>query len=58
MLWREEGESLADYLDNKVFAGAKASSLMADEADIAGFSVFLERYRKALPMEKKATEVL
>ena len=58
MLWKEKGESLADYLDNKVFADAKSSTLMAEEADIAGFSVFLERYKKALPMEKKATEVL
>ena len=58
MLWKEEGESLADYLDNKVFAGTEASSLMAEPSDIAGFSVFLSRYRKALPLEKCATEVL
>ena len=58
MLWKEKGESLADYLDNKVFADARSSTLMAEEADIAGFSAFLERYKKALPMEKKATEVL
>ena len=58
MLWKDEGESLADYLDNKVFAGAEASTLMADPADIAGFATFLSRYRKALPMEKCATEVL
>ena len=45
MLWKEKGESLADYLDNKVFAGAKSSTLMAEEADIAGFSAFLERYK-------------
>ena len=58
MLWKDEGESLADYLDRKVFAQAKSSTLMADAADAAGFSVFLTRYRKALPMEKCATEVL
>ena len=58
MLWKEEGESLADYLDNKVFAGTEASTLMAEPSDIAGFSVFLSRYRKALPLEKCATEVL
>ena len=58
MLWKDEGESLADYLDNKVFAGAEASTLMADPADIAGFASFLARYRKALPMEQCATEVL
>ena len=58
MLWKEEGESLADYLDNKVFAGTEASTLMAEPSDIAGFSVFLSRYQKALPVEKCATEVL
>ena len=58
MLWRNEGESLADYLDRNVFAEAKATTLMAEPSDMVGFSVFLSRYKKALPMEKKATEVL
>ena len=58
MLWKDEGETLADYLDNKVFANAEASTLMADASDVNGFSVFLDRYRKALAVEKKATEVL
>ncbi|MBR2810023.1 MAG: FGGY-family carbohydrate kinase [Solobacterium sp.] len=58
MLWKQEGESLADYLDSKVFARAKSSTLMADPADVAGFNVFLTRYKKALPLEKKAIEVL
>ena len=58
MLWKDEGETLEDYLDNKVFADAKSTTVMASDADIAGFSVFLSRYRKALPLEKCATEVL
>ena len=58
MLWKREGESLADYLDRAVFAEAKTSTLEADAADAAGFSVFLARYQKALPMERTATEVL
>ena len=58
MLWGDEGETLEDYLDNKVFASAKSSTLMADESDIAGFNAFLARYKKALPMEKAAIEVL
>ena len=57
-LRRAPGESLADYLDNKVFAGAPSSTLTAEESEIAGFNAFLERYRKALPLEKLATEVL
>ena len=58
MLWKDEGESLPDFLDQKVFAQAKSTTLMADSADVAGFSVFLTRYQKALALEKKATEVL
>ena len=58
MLWQDVGESLPDYLDHKVFANTKATTLMAGPSDIVGFSVFLSRYKKALPMEKKATEVL
>ena len=58
MLWKDQGESLPDYLDNKVFAEAKSSTLMADAADVAGFNAFLTRYKRALPLEKTATEVL
>ena len=58
MLWKEEGESLADYLDNKVFRGARSSTLMAEKTDIEGFAAFLQRYKKALLLEKTATEVL
>ena len=53
---RQQGESLADYLDRKVFADAKSSTLMADAADVEGFNRFLERYKNALPVEKAATE--
>jgi sugar (pentulose or hexulose) kinase len=58
MLWKDEGETLEDYLDNKVFASAKSSTLMADASDIDGFNAFLARYKKALPMEKAAIEAL
>ena len=58
MLRRQENESLADYLDNRVFADAKSTTLMADAADRTGFNVFLARYKKALPLEQTATEVL
>jgi hypothetical protein len=58
MLQKTEGESLEDYLDNRVFADAKSVSLTADPADIEGFSAFLERYRKAMPLEMLAPEVL
>ena len=58
MLRRENGQTLADYLDHKVFAGAKTSTITASAEDAAGFAAFLERYKKALPVERLATEVL
>lgn len=58
MIWRGDGESLEDYLDDKVFVGAATSTLMADEEEVSGFSDFLDRYIKALPVEKAAIQCL
>ncbi len=58
MLWKDEGETLPDYLDNKVFADAKSSTLMADKRDVDGFNAFLSAYKKALPVEKAAIGLL
>ena len=58
MLRREPGETLPDYLDSKVFAGARSATLMAEESEIDGFNRFLERYRNALPVERAAVETL
>jgi sugar (pentulose or hexulose) kinase len=58
MLNREDGETLPDYLDNKVFADASVNTVMAEESDIAGFNIFLTRYRKALPVERAAVTAI
>ena len=58
MLQKDEGEGLADFLDNRVFAEAQSSTLMATEEDIAGFNAFLARYREAFPVEIAAIETL
>ena len=57
-IWKEENEKLEDYLDHKVFAGAKSVTLKADEKDISGFAAFLEAYKKALPVEIAAIQWL
>ncbi len=57
-IWKEAGESLPDYLDRKVFKDAKSVTLMAEDEEIAGFNRFLETYKKALPVEITALEVL
>ena len=54
---KEPGQSLADYLDERVFAEAVVTTLMADETDAAGFDRFLAQYKKALSVEKCASEV-
>ena len=56
MLWRSEGQSLSDYLEKEVFASAESVTLTASDEDIEGFKKFLEKYRKALPVEKAAVE--
>lgn len=51
---REEGESLADYLTNKVFAGMEGTTLEPDAADVEGYRAFLAAFRKANEAEKAA----
>ena len=57
-LWKEAGETLEDYLDNKVFADAKASTLMADEETIAGFNAWVDQYEKTLAAERAAVQTM
>ena len=48
--------SLEDFLDNKVFAGSKTQTIMADEAEVKGFDRYIKDYRKILNIEKTALE--
>jgi hypothetical protein len=56
MLEKSPGETLEDHLDKKIFANAKTETLMAEPRDIEGFGAYLMRYKKALAVEKAATE--
>ena len=58
MINKEENETLEDYLDAKVFAGNAGTKMNPDPADVAGFEVFTERYKKGLPIERAAVESL
>ncbi len=53
-LEKKEGESLEDYLEERVFRRQKANKFQAEEEDVRGFEEFLKNYRKALSIEKKA----
>ncbi len=52
MLERSEGESLADYLDNRIFAGQTGTTIEPLAEDMEGFDSFVERYLRELPVEK------
>ena len=58
MLYREEGQSLGEYLDQKVFAGMQARTMEPDPADVAGFDAFIARYQACMPVERAAVDTL
>lgn len=54
---KENGEALPDYLDNKIFASQKMSTLEPDEAIVASFNTFMKSYKKGLSVERAAVEM-
>ncbi len=50
------GESLDDYLNNRVFSSCKSSTVEPDAADSEGFDAYMKLYKKGLIVEKSATE--
>ena len=58
MMEKEDGETLTDYLKNKIFAGQSGSRIDPVAEDAAGFDAFIDRYRKCLSSEKAAVEHL
>jgi len=51
-------ESLADYMNNRVFKDDAGSCLEPDASDAAGFAVYMDRYMKCLPVMKAAVDNL
>ena len=58
MIEKEEGEKLADYLDNKIFKGATGSTIAPVASDVEGFDKYIESYKKTLAAENVAIEGL
>lgn len=58
MLYKEEGESLQDYLANKVFGENKGSELKPSEEGVDGFEVFINRYKQGIAIEQAASDYL
>ncbi len=58
MLNKCEGQSLEAYLNEKVFAGAKGTTLQPDQADVDGFNAYIAAYKNLLTVEKTAVDVI
>ena len=54
LIQKEQGETLPDYLNNKVFAGMKAETLTASPEDVKGFDEYAKKYAEALAVERAA----
>ena len=48
--------SLADYLEQVVFAGNTGTSIAPTAEDVAGFEKYIENYKRCLPVEQSAVE--
>ena len=57
-LEKKEGQTLEDWLNAVVFAGAAGSTQTPDEADRAGFAAFIRDYAACIPVEKAAVAAL
>jgi sugar (pentulose or hexulose) kinase len=54
MIHKADSETLDAYLNNKIFAGEKGTTMDPDPADVAGFDKFIELYKAGLPIEAAA----
>ena len=44
--------------DGKVFNGENGTTIAPDQKDVDGFTLFMERYKKGLIIERAAVDVL
>lgn len=50
------GQALADFLEEKVFAGNAGVEIAPTAEDVAGFNAYIENYKAGLPIEETATK--
>ncbi len=53
---KEEGETLEEFLNNKVFSESVGSVMEPDADDVAGFEEYMKAYVSTLEAERKAVE--
>jgi hypothetical protein len=56
MVNRAEGESLKDFLDQKVFSGIPSNTIFTNSQASDGFQKFMERFKHGLVIERAAVE--
>lgn len=55
---RQEGESLASYLANRVFSESRSVCMEPEKEDVEGFEDFIESFRAGVLAEQKAGECI
>ena len=50
------GKSLADFLDDEVFANQEIATLSPEPESVKGYEKFIDNYKQAMPAEKAAGE--
>ncbi len=58
MVNKEEGETLDDFLVDKVFHGDTGTEMKPNPEDVKGFDEYLKRYTSGLAIEKAAVEAM
>ena len=58
MVWKDNKETLSDYLNRKIFVEENGKTILPDESDRTGFDAFIKRYRNGLAIECAAVESL
>ncbi len=55
---RKDGESLPDYLDRRVFADHRSTTVFPEDALVRDFAAYMDAYVRGLPIERAATEYM
>ncbi len=53
---RQQGQSLPDFLDERVFAGNTGTEISPTPEDVAGFDAYIKAYKQGLEIEKAAVK--
>lgn len=56
LIHKNEQQSLADFLEEKVFAGENGIEIAPTPEEVTGFKQYIENYKNALPIEEAAVK--